>query len=415
MNKILEDYKKVIYNIEIESIGKVSEIILKFAKERKFILYGGSAIDMYLREVTKGKHFLYKEGTKIPDLDFYSGDFIKDSEDLGLLLHENGYKLVKISNGITKLTRSIKIQTEDKSVCDINYIKKSSKNMHQPILIKELGVYIASPYYLILDQFLNTFMDLYRYENRINSGFDKINAIVPVLHKTVYKTPIKNIELTPANTNLLETINLFNDSAKDLIISGDMALYWYAHGDPIAMFNYVPMFYTNMITKKIIYNLEKMLTELDKVTIKEQQELKMKKIKEKTGGELSDSDAKKELEKSSNVVNELKESLNQNLSDNSDKYKKIKDQMRNYNIIHIKNSITYYKVGKFKMVTETGLLYSYYYYKLKEKTDRYDSQINYLISNGYYKESNMKVNELEIMISPLIEIVKSIPPVIKYR
>ena len=61
----------------IEDYHKIKKIILEFIKNKKRILYGGSAWDILIKNINPNDGF-YKE-YDMPDIDFYSTDPITDT------------------------------------------------------------------------------------------------------------------------------------------------------------------------------------------------------------------------------------------------------------------------------------------------------------------------------------------------
>lgn len=364
---IVSDYKKLVYKIGAKEATGLDEVIKKYAGTHGFILYGGSAIDWYVRTKTGGKKYLYEPGTKLTDFDFYSESFIEHGNELGKKLHEAGFKFVRVSNGKTGLTRSIRIGTNFKSVCDVNYTRDYQKKMltgPEYFIDKDSGIAVASPYYLILDQYLNTFMNLYRYEFRINAAFEKIALLESVMHPAQEEKPDAP-KLSKNEKMSLDKLHELNVAANDIVLAGDLALHWYINGDLLKACEYEPIIFSNYWRKEIKY-------EFDHLLPKEEQS---KTPVAKVGGDMSPIP---------------------------------------FNLINIRGSIAYYPVGKYKIVTETGLLYAYYYCKLYEGTDRFDKQIEYLIAHNFHKEERIGT-DLRICISPLIETVLTKAKQVKFQ
>ena len=121
MDKILtpdkEHYEYTIYknDIMINDLNRALEVVVKFIKKRKLILVGGMAIDYALR--LKGSQLYADES--VPDYDFLSTDFIKDSRDLGEELCKMGLENISIINAMH--INTIKVRVSYVTVADITY------------------------------------------------------------------------------------------------------------------------------------------------------------------------------------------------------------------------------------------------------------------------------------------------------
>ena len=92
------------------------EIVREFAIKRKLIVYGGLAIDYALKLKGSG---IYEEG-KLPDIDMYSSDSVKDAYDLVDIFVQKGYKNVQAHRGIHFQT--MRVRVDFISCADISYI-----------------------------------------------------------------------------------------------------------------------------------------------------------------------------------------------------------------------------------------------------------------------------------------------------
>ena len=110
-------YEYVVYKHDqnVEILNKALDIVVKFIKDRSLILVGGMAIDFALR--LKGDR-LYSDNV-IPDYDFISTNFIKDSRDLGEILCKAGLENVSIINALH--INTIKVRVDFVTVADITY------------------------------------------------------------------------------------------------------------------------------------------------------------------------------------------------------------------------------------------------------------------------------------------------------
>ena len=92
------------------------DVVKKFIKKKKLILYGGIAIDYALKHA--GHVGIYAEDA-VPDYDFASPNFYNDSNELADILAEAGYKNVSVINAVHITTRRVRVNYE--FVADITY------------------------------------------------------------------------------------------------------------------------------------------------------------------------------------------------------------------------------------------------------------------------------------------------------
>lgn len=126
-------------NIILRGIySKQLAIVRNYIKENSRILYGGIAINEYLKKSGKP---IYKE-TDFPDYDFMSPDSLKDAYTIANILYKSGTKYVRIipalHSGTVRLQIDFKIY-----ICDITYIPTVYYNFIEKTLID--GMYYVTP------------------------------------------------------------------------------------------------------------------------------------------------------------------------------------------------------------------------------------------------------------------------------
>lgn len=98
------------------------DIVKQFIRERRLIIYGGTAIDYALR--LTGDNIYPDESLAVPDLDMYSPDIVGDAYDLADVLFAAGYTEVRVVVG--RYVRVLKVDIGDKHfVADIAFLAKS--------------------------------------------------------------------------------------------------------------------------------------------------------------------------------------------------------------------------------------------------------------------------------------------------
>jgi len=94
------------------------QVVLDYVKEKKRIVYGGTAQNKLIVKKNK-KDAFYKENA-IPDVDFYSFEPIIDVKHICNRLHDAGFKNVSGQAALHKQT--YKIFAEFVDTCDISYV-----------------------------------------------------------------------------------------------------------------------------------------------------------------------------------------------------------------------------------------------------------------------------------------------------
>lgn len=97
------------------------DVVKQFIRERRLIIYGGTAIDYALR--LKGDNIYLDEALAVPDLDVYSPDIVKDAYDLADIMYAKGYSEVRCIVG--RYVRVLKVDIGDKHfAADIAFLAK---------------------------------------------------------------------------------------------------------------------------------------------------------------------------------------------------------------------------------------------------------------------------------------------------
>lgn len=136
--------KNFFYKDNIRAI----DLVRKFVKERKRILYGGTAIDFALR--VKGDKIYPDEFLAFPDLDFYSPDSVGDAYDLADVENEEG--VPNISAIVAYHTQTMRVRFNTISVADISYAPRSVyEKMHT---IEYDGFRVIHPWHQYIDMHL---------------------------------------------------------------------------------------------------------------------------------------------------------------------------------------------------------------------------------------------------------------------
>jgi len=174
----------------IDYYKDVMKHVLDFVKDKKRIIYGGTAWDMLINKMNK-KDKIYDEYTK-HDLDFYSYEPIKDLKELCDKLHKLGYQYIQGKNAFH--SESYKIYVNFDEYCNITYMPK--------YIFTKIDKMIVDNYYLIGNRVI--LIDLLRqYNDPINSLW-RLNKTFKRGNKIMKYYPLK------LNTNGKDLNKLYN-------------------------------------------------------------------------------------------------------------------------------------------------------------------------------------------------------------
>ena len=119
-----DNIKNIVDNIEIQKLKnemqnnkKIFEVVEKFIKTKKLILYGGYALNLILPQNNK----IYKDYTQA-DFDCYSYSAKKDAIQLAKKLKKLKYKLIKVK--LAKHENTFKLYVGTLNVLDITQLDK---------------------------------------------------------------------------------------------------------------------------------------------------------------------------------------------------------------------------------------------------------------------------------------------------
>ena len=193
-NKVLEYIPEILKKQELVKREKLlpkhsrvleaSKVIEKFIKSNQRKVYGGMAINEFIK-LKNPSLKIYEDENNIPDWDFYSPEPIKDALEIILELDKLGYKNINIKEAQHQNTYKIKIENYDGELADISYIWQ---NYYYKIPTTEINkIQYVNPSYQI--------MDLYRSFVNPISGWYKIEkyyyraALLENLYLKVSKLP----------------------------------------------------------------------------------------------------------------------------------------------------------------------------------------------------------------------------------
>lgn len=169
--------RKLLFDDEVIQIISIVE---EFIKNKKFICYGGTAINNILPE----KHQFYDKNYELPDYDFFSTDPMKDAKSLADIYYVNGFTEVEAKAGIHFGT--YKVFVNFIPVADITYLHPELFKALMKDTITIDKIHYASPNFLRMSMYL----ELSRPNGNVGR-WEKVLKRLSILNK-VY--PLKGID-----------------------------------------------------------------------------------------------------------------------------------------------------------------------------------------------------------------------------
>jgi len=218
------NYKK--YKYQIYNNLEIYDFIFNKILNSKFILYGGMAIDMLIKDVTNNKHYLYDKYINIPDIDVYSINADQDSKEIANYLSlKLGINNISIKTGINPNTRKIYIEFISEAILDITEIPEQIFNTIKTISIN--GYKCLHPDYIKKDYYQILSVDIYSNYYRFNKTLTRIKLLEKYF-------PIQNISidngieesLLKKYDNIPNTLNELNNKY-EIILCGDYIYNFY--------------------------------------------------------------------------------------------------------------------------------------------------------------------------------------------
>lgn len=231
INKELDDImynatKKLKTTLEptIDDFNKVSDVVKTFIKDNKRIIYGGYAINTYIK-LKNPKDCFYGD-TDTPDIEFYSPTPIEDLQKLCDILHKKGFKYVSGREAQHDETYTVSVNFEN--ICDISYMPR---NIFFNIPIKVIdGLKLVHPSFIHTDA-LRMYNDPMTSYWRIEKQFKRMNTLQKY-YEIVETSNCKNIKIDKYYDNKIKDQlkfvrkNIIADN-KSLIMFGYYAYYYF--------------------------------------------------------------------------------------------------------------------------------------------------------------------------------------------
>ena len=168
--------EKLLQNSETQKLIKTVE---KFIKDKKCIVYGGTAINNIL---PKDEQF-YNYDYELPDYDFFSPDALSLAKELADIYHKQGFDEVEAKAGVHHGT--YKVFVNRMGVADITYLHKEIYDAMMPSTIQKKGILYAPSNFLRQSMYLELSRpmgDVSRWE-KVLKRLNLLNKHYPLIYK----------------------------------------------------------------------------------------------------------------------------------------------------------------------------------------------------------------------------------------
>jgi hypothetical protein len=226
LNKELKDLEIKIRQQKLEyyepteiEMNKVYLDIVDFIKTNNRIIYGGQAMNTFIKQ--KNKDDVFYSDIDMADYEFYSPDPVKDLMNLCDILFKKGYSNVQGSSATHDGTYKVFVNFHP--YCDISYISDTIFNKLPVISINELK-YIH-PYFSSVDTY-RVYTDLIFSSYRLEKTIERSQLLFKHYPLTTKETNVEE-KITDINEKILTFVRqkIIHDSK--LIVIGKYAYNYY--------------------------------------------------------------------------------------------------------------------------------------------------------------------------------------------
>lgn len=219
----IKEFKKY-YKLKNSSYdAKIQNILEEFIRDKKLIIYGGTAIDVLLR--LKGHIGIYDYEYDDKDYDVFSPNALEDIKELAEIFKRNGTKYVKITSAIKEGTYKLFLDVEPSAVIDITQIDLSILPIDKLNFVEVDGLIYNDPDQIKIDQYSNLCSNLFADMHRHYKASTRV-----MLMEEYY--PLKKAPV-PVLTDSIRKKYKFDPKTykTEYILSGDIAYWYYTTGE----------------------------------------------------------------------------------------------------------------------------------------------------------------------------------------
>ena len=225
--------------VKNDDVQKMILILENFLIKKKFICYGGTAINNIL---PKSDQF-YNREIEIPDYDFFSKNALEAAKELADNYYNEGFTDVEAKSGVHNGT--YKVYVNFIPIADITYMNPEMYDNLEKDAIKIMGIHYCHPNYLRMSMYLELSRpagDVSRWE-KVLKRLTLLNKHYP-LKPTIDCKKVLKTEEEELITKDIFTVIKESFIEQEVVFFGGYAVYLYSRHIPehIETMNKVPQF-----------------------------------------------------------------------------------------------------------------------------------------------------------------------------
>ena len=219
----LHDKRMALFGPSADEISQITNIVHGFIKDNKRKVYGGYALNLYIKDKNPNDAIYPDKIIPPPDIEFYSPEPIKDLIELCNILFDKGFKYVVGKDAIHKETYKLTVNLID--YCDITYVPK---NIYNRMPFKEInGFQLIEPSFMTID-YLRMLSDPINSYWRIEKSFKRFILLNKYYPLPIIKKELKIKQYDDSTIyNLLDKTLDFLKNRQTTIVIGLYALNFY--------------------------------------------------------------------------------------------------------------------------------------------------------------------------------------------
>lgn len=172
IGKEIEYYKNIKEKAQSSEINKLNSYIRDYIIKKECIIYGGTAIDSYLKAA--GKKGIYSPDHPA-DYDCIHWDFINIGRDIADIFYTKGYKNTRVVRGIHPNT--YRVFVNEFPIFDVSYTSKDSYEIIKANSIKYNDLLYVPIGLIMMDQYISSGMNMYNNINRLGKAYERIRLL----------------------------------------------------------------------------------------------------------------------------------------------------------------------------------------------------------------------------------------------
>lgn len=126
----------------------LNSVLINFVNDHKRIVYGGTALNMLVRQRNEEDAFYTADGSATNDIEFYSPDPVSDLVMLSNRVRDMGFKYVQAKEAMH--SRTFTLTVDFARICDVTYVPGRLYDQ-LPTITANDGTYCIHPHFAFID------------------------------------------------------------------------------------------------------------------------------------------------------------------------------------------------------------------------------------------------------------------------